>query len=116
MRFIKKEFIEYLNTLQKMEEQNSAIINILDMSPDWGPGEWINNYCNLFFDMCFDEDSTEQFKDFVIEYVGYYLYEIECGKKADENPVIETLPDGTEKKYFIRNAEDLYDYIMNSDF
>ena len=52
MKLNKKQFCIAVNTFKEMMEEENDLINALDISPEWKPGHWINNYYELLEEVC----------------------------------------------------------------
>ena len=52
MKLNKRQFCIAVNTFRDMLTEQEMIVDALDMSPEWKPGEWIGNYYDLLADIC----------------------------------------------------------------
>ena len=52
MRLTKEEFLNGVQKIQQMHEEEHIIIDVLDMSPEWVCGNWWWNYYELLNKMC----------------------------------------------------------------
>ena len=101
MRLSKKEFIEYVNKYKSMLKEESDLIDILNVNPEWKPGEWLNNYYDLLSHLC------ELPKDPIYGTdLDWFFYETDFGKNKDFRVIIN----GT-KRWDIKDAGTLYDYL-----
>ena len=102
MKLTKSQFCSAVNTYCEMLEQDYKYSELLNISPEWGPGEWIGNYYQLLSDLCELE---------VDIYVGttldWFCYDADFGRNKDINKIF----DG-HKTWRIDSPEILYDYIM----
>ena len=47
MKLSKHEFCTAVNTFREMLEEEHKYCDLLYISPEWGPGQWIGNYYEL---------------------------------------------------------------------
>ena len=107
MKLNKRQFCMAVETYQTMWEEESAIIDMLDLSPEWKCGEWVNNYYELLTELCeLEEDS----------YIGtdldWYCFETDFGKRKDYCKVYDI---ETGRTWTITTPEILYDFITREN-
>lgn len=102
MRLTKEEFVEAVNTYQKMSRQESSIMNMLDASPEWKPGTWVDEYYNLLSNMCELEENDIYGTD-----LDWFCFDTAFG----ENEEFTKVYDGATE-WNITSPEILYDFIM----
>lgn len=101
MKLNKKEFYTAVNTYRSMLEEENKLIDALDISPEWKPGEWINNYYEFLSDMCeLEENPTYG------TILDWFCYDMDFGRDKDSK-----IYDGN-KTWVINSPEILYDYII----
>lgn len=104
MKLNKRQFCTAVRTYQSMFEEETALIEAFDISPEWKPGEWVDSYYELLTDMCeLDEDPH------IGTDLDWFCYETEFGKRKDYCKVYDTV---TGRTWTIETPEILYDYIM----
>ncbi len=101
MKLNKKEFCAAVDTYKSMLEEENKLIDALDISPEWTPGEWINNYYELLFYLCELEDDS-----IYGTVLDWFCFETHFGEDRDNK-----IYDG-KKEWTINSPEILYDYIM----
>lgn len=102
MRLTKEEFVNAVNTYQKMLAEECEIIDVMDMCPEWKPGTWVNEYYNLLSSMCELEENDIYGTD-----LDWFCYDTAFG----ENEKFTKVYDGVTE-WNITNPEILYDFIM----
>ena len=103
MRLTKSEFCEYIDTYEKMLTEESEAYDSLHVYGEWVGMGWVNNYYNLFHDMCELKEN-----EYMGTLVDWYCFETEFGYK---NPKLTV----NEEEVVIKNPSDLYDYIMEHE-
>ena len=106
MKLTKKQFVKYLNTYKHMMEEEDAVIDALGTGPEWIPSSWIENFYQLFSDMCeMHEDDTYGTS------LDWYCYETNFGRNEHLNYITIHDAAGVEHKRTIDTPEKLYDLI-----
>ena len=95
MRLTKDEFINCVKTFKEMYDEESNILNALDSSPDWKPGNWVINYYNMMSMLC--DFTEEQYEDVCGTPLDYYCWELDFGTSENSD---------------IKSVDDLYEYII----
>lgn len=101
MRLTKDEFIDGINTIKKMYSEEQQILAALDTSPEWKCGEWVDNYYNLFIQLCELPENDYYGTD-----VDYFIYELNFGKDWKPGMVKEN---GEDIK--LTTPEELWDFV-----
>lgn len=108
MKLTKEQFVKYVNTYQRIVEEENQIWGSLNLTgSSWTPGEWVTEYYNLLSDLCeLDEDN------WMGTTLDWYCFETEFGRR---NVTIYVKDTRTDQVYElkIKNAAALYDYITN---
>lgn len=101
MKLSKHEFCTAVNTFREMLEEEHKYCDMLYISPEWGPGQWIGNYYELLSSLCeLEENPTYG------TILDWFCFDMDFGKDKDNK-----IFDGT-KTWRIESPEILYDYIM----
>lgn len=103
MRLTKEEFVEAVNKYKQMLEEEYEIIDLIDVSPEWKPGTWVNEYYNLLSNMCELEENDIYGTD-----LDWFCYDTAFGEYEEFTKVY----DGTTE-WNITSPEILYDFIMH---
>lgn len=104
MKLTKSQFCKAVNTYQSMLEEEFEIINLLDISPDWKPNNWIENYYDFLSNLC-DLDSNSLYGTTL----DWFCYEANFGQDNDSNKIFDI---NTNRTWHIKSPDILYDYIM----
>lgn len=107
MKLDKRQFCTAVDTYRSMVDEESKIIEALDITPEWKMGEWVNNYYELLSDLCdLEEDS----------YIGtdldWFCFETDFGRRKDWCKVYDH---ETGRTWTIETPEILYDFITRND-
>ncbi len=102
MKLTKSQFCSAVNTYREMLEQELKYCDFLNISPEWGPGEWIGNYYQFLSDLCELEEDI-----YVGTTLDWFCHDTDFGRNKDMNKIF----DGT-KTWRIESPDILYDYIM----
>ena len=102
----KEEFVNIINDLEDLYNKQDNLCKAMeDLSPDFHvdfyPLTKIIDICIDLLNSIFNQDTEDSI-------IGYYIFETNWGKDADEYYITEE--DGTE--YKLRNPEDLYNYLI----
>lgn len=107
MKLSKHQFCVAVRTYQSMLEEDSELIDVLNVTPEWKPSEWVNNYYELLTDLCDLE---------VDEYIGtdldWFCFETDFGKREDLYKIYDK---ETGRTWRIESPEILYDYIIRDE-
>lgn len=107
MKLSKHQFCVAVRTYQSMLEEDNELIDVLNVTPEWKPSEWVNNYYELLTDLCELE---------VDEYIGtdldWFCFETDFGKREDLYKIYDK---ETGRTWRIENPEILYDYITRDE-
>lgn len=101
MKLSKKQFCIAVNTFHDMLEQENKLLDVLNITPEWVPGEWVNNYYDLLSELCELEEDPQ-----IGTILDWFCFEIDFGKDKD-NKIYNGY-----KEWTINSPEILYDYIM----
>ena len=107
MKLSKHQFCVAVRTYQSMLEEDNELIDVLNVTPEWKPSEWVNNYYELLIDLCDLE---------VDEYIGtdldWFCFETDFGKREDLYKIYDK---ETGRTWRIESPEILYDYITRDE-
>lgn len=107
MKLSKKQFCIAVETFKEMVEEENDLINALDISPEWKPGRWVNNYYELLEDLCELEVDDLYGTD-----LDWFCFETDFGQNKDMNKVYNT---ETGRTWRIESPEILYDFITRDE-
>lgn len=107
MKLSKHQFCVAVETFKEMMEEENDLINALDISPEWKPGRWINNYYELLEDLCELEVDDLYGTD-----LDWFCFETDFGQNKDMNKVYNT---ETGRTWRIESPEILYDFITRDE-
>lgn len=107
MKLDKRQFCAAVNTFEKMLEEENAIAEVLDISPEWKPMGWINNFYNFLSDVCDLEEDPTYGTD-----LDWFCFETDFGRLEDYCKVFDH---ETGRTWTIRDAETLYDLITRDE-
>lgn len=103
MKLDKRQFCTAVKNYQSMLQEERAIVDALDISPEWKGSDWINSYYELITDLCNLEEDP---------YVGtdldWFCFETDFGRKEDYCRVYD---EHTGNTWRITTPEVLYDFI-----
>ena len=102
MRLTKEEFVEAVNKYKQMLEEEHKIMDMLDASPEWIPGTWVDAYYELLSEMCELEEDDIYGTD-----LDWFCYDTKFGTDEDFTKVYDKVT-----KWNITSPEILYDFIM----
>lgn len=89
----------------KMQDDESAIMDALDINPEWKPSEWLNAFYEILSDMCELEERT-------LEYgttLDWWVFETNFGSEDGwAAPMIMVYGENIN----LPDAGALYDYLM----
>lgn len=101
MRLIKEEFCTYVENYKNMLERSNNICNMLGIYDVWVGDEWLYNYYNFLSNMC-ELPANYNYETLL----DWWCFETDFGRYNNEIVL-------GDEAYSIKNAEELYDYIMN---
>ena len=101
MKLSKKEFCTAVNTYKSMLEEETKFLDAFDISPEWKPGEWINNYYEFLSDMCELEENPNYGT-----ILDWFCFDMNFGRDEDSK-----IFEGS-RTWRVNSPEILYDYIM----
>jgi len=107
MKLSKAQFCIAVETFKEMMEEENDLINALDISPEWKPGRWVNNYYELLEDLCELEVDDLYGTD-----LDWFCFETDFGQNKDMNKVYNT---ETGRTWCIESPEILYDFITRDE-
>jgi hypothetical protein len=107
MKLDKRQFCIAVETYQEMLEEEDKLINAFDISPEWKPGHWIQNYYELLEELCELEVDDLYGSD-----LDWFCFETNFGQKEDMNKVYDT---ETGRTWRIESPEILYDFITRDE-
>ena len=107
MKLDKRLFCIAVETYQEMLEEEDKLINAFDISPEWKPGHWIQNYYELLEELCELEVDDLYGSD-----LDWFCFETNFGQKEDMNKVYDT---ETGRTWRIESPEILYDFITRDE-
>ena len=105
MRLTKEEFITYVNKYRDMSKEEEKITEILDVDPEWKPGQWVDSYYDFLNDMCELKE-----KSIYGTILDWRVFETKFGTRKNKNLIVID-----NKEIRITNTEELYDYIMKNE-
>jgi len=104
MRLTKDEFLNGVQKLQQMHEEEHIISDVLDVNPEWIGGKWLWNYYTLLNNMC-----DLPVNNIIGTDLDWFCWETQFGKCNNEIAI--DIDDGENYKvYIIETAEDLWNY------
>lgn len=101
MKLNKKEFCAAVDTYREMLEEETKFLDAFDISPEWKPGEWINNYYEFLSDMCELEENPNYGT-----ILDWFCFDMKFGQDKDSK-----IFEGS-RTWRVNSPEILYDYIM----
>ena len=104
MRLTKEEFLFEMDLLKQMHEDESIIVDLLDVSPEWIGGKWLWNYYSFINKMC-----ELPINDLIGTDLDWFCWETQFGRRCNEITV-DTNDGDDYKVYTIETAEDLWYY------
>lgn len=104
MKLSKHEFCTAVNTFREMLDQENKYCDMLNVNPEWGPGEWINNYYELLSALC--DLEVDIYSGTVLD---WFCFDTKFGTDKSMNKIYDTKND---RYWRIESPETLYDYIM----
>ena len=107
MKLSKAQFCIAVETFKEMMEEENDLINALDISPEWKPGRWVNNYYELLEDLCELEVDDLYGTD-----LDWFCFETDFGQNKDMNKVYDTK---AGRSWRIESPEILYDFITRDE-
>jgi len=107
MKLSKHQFCVAIETYKEMMEEENDLINALDISPEWKPGQWINRYYELLEDLCELEENDLFGTD-----LDWFCFETDFGRNTDMNKIYDT---ETGRTWRIESPEILYDFITRDE-
>ena len=107
MKLDKRQFCIAVNTYRDMLTEEQMIQDALDISAEWKPGEWIQNYYELLSDVCDLEVDANYGTD-----LDWFCYETDFGRRKDYCKVYNQ---ETGRTWTIETPEILYDYITRDE-
>ena len=104
MRLTKDEFINGVNKVKQMHDEETLIINAIDVAPEWVCGKWLWSYYELLNAMC-----DLPVNNIIGTDLDWYCWETQFGKHNNEITI--DIDDGDDcKVYAINTPEDLWDF------
>lgn len=103
MKLSKRQFCIAVETYKEMLEEEEKLLDALDITPEWKPGEWIDSYYELLTDLCELETDEVYGSD-----LDWFCYDTKFGTDKDMNKVYDT---ETGRTWRIESPEILYDFI-----
>lgn len=107
MKLDKRQFCIAVDTFRDMLTEQEMIIDALDMSPEWKPGEWISNYYDLLSDIC-DLDVDDNYGTDL----DWFCFETDFGRRKDYCKVYDQ---ETGRTWTIETPDILYDFITRDE-
>lgn len=100
----KEKFIKMINEFKVLEEDIKNVhIALQKLDPDFG-GFYLSRVNTLIVNL-FKEAMNDKY-----DYINYFIYELEYGKKWKKGMIIE---ENKKKDIKLQTSGDLYDYIVN---
>ena len=107
MKLSKRQFCIAVNTYKEMLEEEEKLLDALDITPEWKPGEWINNYYELLTDLCELETDDLYGSD-----LDWFCFDTKFGTDKDMCKVYDTK---TGLTWHVESPEILYDFITRDE-
>lgn len=104
MKLSKRQFCIAVNTYKEMLEEEEKLLDALDITPEWKPGEWINSYYELLTDLCELETDEVYGND-----LDWFCFDTKFGTDKDMCKVYDTQ---TGLTWRIESPDILYDLII----
>ena len=103
MQLTKRQFCDYVETFQKMLQQESELVDALNITPEWVPGEWVNHYYDMLEELCELDDDPIYGND-----LSWFCFDTEFGQNKDMNKIFDA---ETGRTWRIEGPDILYDWI-----
>ncbi len=107
MKLSKRQFCIAVNTYKEMLEEEEKLLDALDITPEWKPGEWINSYYELLTDLCELETDDLYGSD-----LDWFCFDTKFGTDKDMCKVYDTK---TGLTGHVEGPEILYDFITRDE-
>ena len=107
MKLTKNQFCTYVDTYQKMIDQENQLLELLNMNPEWAPSEWLNNYYEMLRDLCELPDDPHYGND-----LDWFCFECDFGRDETMNKIYSA---NKSSPWYIKDSSTLYDFIMRKE-
>ena len=107
MVLTKKQFCDFVDTLDKMLQEERVLVNALNIPPDWKPGEWISHYMDMLEELCELEEDPVFGTD-----LTWFCFDTDFGRNLEMNKIYDT---ATGHTWRIEGPEILYDWITRDE-
>lgn len=102
MKLTKEQFVKYLKLYETMYLEERRIANALGCSPHWPPAQWVDNFFDLFSEMCELGAGTPLYGTDL----DYFIWDLDFGRNWEPGAVIEN-----GKEVVLSSPEGLYEYL-----
>ena len=107
MKLDKAQFCTAVNNYRSMLEEQEEILDVLNMSCEWKPHDWLNTYYELLTEMCELEEDPMIGTD-----LDWFCFETAFGKYKEMCKVYDH---ETGCTWTIETPETLYDFITRDE-
>ena len=107
MKLDKRQFCIAVKTYKEMIDEEEAIAQVLDISPEWKGAEWIQNYYDLLSDLCELEADPYMGTD-----LDWFCFETNFGRRKD---MCKAYDHETGRTWTIETPDILYDFITRDE-
>lgn len=107
MKLSKSQFCTAVRNYKSMLEEENEILDVLDMSCEWKPNDWINTYFEFLTEMCELESDPSIGTD-----LDWFCFDTSFGKYKDMCQVFDSK---TGRTWTIETPEVLYDFITRNE-
>lgn len=107
MKLTKAQFCDFVETFDRMLQEEKVIANSLNVNAEWKPLEWVQNYFNMLEELCELEEDPAYGTD-----LTWFCFDTDFGRNLEMNKVYDA---ETGRTWRIEGPEILYDFITRND-